>query len=101
MDWDQSFQQAVDEIAAWLPNLIGALVILLVGYLVARVVSRIVRRALSAAGADRVIANGTAGAYAERLAPGVKPSSVLATSRSGSSSARRSCWPSAPSGSTR
>ena len=42
------------EIAAFLPNLAGALAILVVGYLVAKIVSAVVRRLLAVVGFDRL-----------------------------------------------
>ena len=42
------------EIAAFLPNLAGALVILVLGYLVAKIASAVVRRLLAAVGFDRL-----------------------------------------------
>ena len=43
-----------NEIAGFLPNLAGALVILILGYLVARIASAVVRRLLAAVGFDRL-----------------------------------------------
>ena len=42
------------EIAAFFPNLVGALVILVVGYIVAKIASAVVRRLLSVVGFDRL-----------------------------------------------
>jgi len=54
-------------IAHWIPQFIGALLILLIGYIVSRSVEGIVRKALSAAGFDKVLTKGTAGSYIERV----------------------------------
>ena len=43
-----------NEIAGFLPNLVGALVILVVGYVVAKIASAVVRRLLAAIGFDRL-----------------------------------------------
>ena len=77
VDVGNSVQQALDKFFAWVPNLLGALVILIIGYIVAKVVAAAVRRGLSAAGADRALASGTAGEYKERFAPNVQPSGVV------------------------
>jgi hypothetical protein len=77
-DISQSLQRASDEFFAWLPKLVGALVILLIGWLIARFVSRIVRKALRSAGADRALASGRAGAYKKQFAPSLEPSDVIA-----------------------
>ena len=78
-DLSQSLQRASDEFFAWLPRLVGALVILLIGWFVARLVARIVGRALQSAGADKALTNGRAGAYKEQFAPSLQPSGVIAT----------------------
>lgn len=51
----------------WLPNLIGALVILIVGYFIAKVVGNIVGRVLKKAGLDKTLKQGQAGAWVEKL----------------------------------
>jgi hypothetical protein len=76
-DLSQSLQRASDEFFAWLPKLVGALVILLIGWLVARFVSRIVRKALQSAGADKALASGRAGTYKQQFAPSLEPSGVI------------------------
>lgn len=54
---------------AWLPHLIGALVVLIVGYLVAKVVGKLVARLLHGAGLDRTVHGGTGGSFIQRLVP--------------------------------
>ena len=77
-DIGDSFQRALDEFFAFLPNLLGALVILVLGWIVARLVARLVESGLRAAGADRALASGTAGEYKQRVAPGVQVSALVA-----------------------
>jgi hypothetical protein len=74
-----SLQRASDEFFTWLPRLVGALVILLIGWLIARFVSRIVRSALRSAGADKALASGRAGEYKQQFAPSLEPSGLIAT----------------------
>jgi Conserved TM helix len=77
-DVGDSIQQALDEFFAFLPNLLGAIVILIVGFIVAKVVAALVRRGARAVGTDRALATGTAGEYKQRIAPRLQPSDVLA-----------------------
>ncbi len=77
-DVGDSVQRGIDVFFTWLPSLLGALVILVIGYIVARVVAGLVRRGLRAAGADRALASGRAGEYKQRFAPGLHPSGVVA-----------------------
>ncbi|MBA2359369.1 MAG: transporter [Actinobacteria bacterium] len=77
-DIGDSFQRALNELFAFLPNLIGALLILVVGYFIAKAVESLVRRGLRAVGTDRAVATGTAGDYKQRFAPDVQPSQLIA-----------------------
>jgi len=76
-DVGDSFQQAMDEFFAFLPNLLGAIVILIIGWIVARLVGRLVESGLRSVGADRALATGTAGEYRERIAPAFQPSRLI------------------------
>jgi hypothetical protein len=78
-DIGDSLQRSSDTFFAWLPSLVGALVLLVVGWLIARVVSRLARTGLRAAGADRVLASGRAGELKQQVAPRLQPSGVVAT----------------------
>ena len=57
----------VTTIARWLPSLLGALIVLLIGYLIAKAVEGLARRGLRAAGFDRLLHKGTGGSYIERV----------------------------------
>ena len=76
-DVGDSFQRAMNEFFAFLPNLLGAIVILLIGLIVAKVVSGLVRQGLRAVGTDRALATGTAGEYKQRFAPSLHVSSLI------------------------
>jgi mechanosensitive ion channel-like protein len=78
-DVSDSFQGTLDEIFAFLPNLVGALFLLIIGWIVAKVVAGLVRRGLRSAGADRALATGRAGEYRERFSPDLQPSGVIGT----------------------
>lgn len=67
MDIGNSVEQGFDTFFAWLPNLVGALVILLVGWIVARVVKSLVVRGLRGVGLDGMITKGRVGEYVTRV----------------------------------
>jgi hypothetical protein len=74
-----SLQRASDEFFAWLPKLVGALVILLIGWLIARAIARIVKKALQSGGADRALEQGKVGTFKQQYAPHTHPSGVIST----------------------
>jgi mechanosensitive ion channel-like protein len=76
-DIGDSVQRGANEIGAWVPNLIGALLILLVGYIVARVVSGLVRRVLHRAGFDRTLHAGQGGRLVQKVTS--SPSKLVST----------------------
>jgi hypothetical protein len=79
VDVGASLQRALDNLIGFLPNLIGFLIILAIGYIVARVVKGVVTRLLEKIGTDRAIHTGPTGEYVNRVAPGLKPSPVIGT----------------------
>ena len=74
-----SLQRGLDNLIGFLPNLIGFLIILAIGYVIARVVKSVVTKLLERIGADRAMHTGSTGEYVNRVAPGFKPSSVVGT----------------------
>ena len=72
-----SLQQALDAFFGFLPNLLGFLVILVIGYIVARVVKGILTKVLQKAGLDRALHSGQTGQYVEKLSPGASPSKLI------------------------
>jgi hypothetical protein len=72
-----SVQQGLDKLFAFLPRLVGFVLVLLIGYIVARVVKAIVTKALDRVGLDRALHTGQAGEYVNRVAPDVRPSSTI------------------------
>ena len=72
-----SVQQALDSFFGFLPNLLGFLVILVIGYIVARVVKGILIKVLEKAGLDRALHSGQTGEYVEKLSPGASPSRLV------------------------
>src|SRR5919109_5452206 len=74
-----SLQRGLDNLIGFLPNLIGFLIILFIGYIVSRVVKGIVTKIMEKIGADRALHTGSTGEYVNRVAPGFKPSSTVGT----------------------
>ena len=72
-----SLQGASDSFFAFLPKLVGFLVILLIGYVVARVAKGIVTRVLQKVELDRALHSGQAGQYVERVSPGASPARLI------------------------
>jgi len=77
VDVGDSVQRGLDNLIGFLPNLIGFLIILAIGYVIARVVKGIVTRLLEKIGTDRAMHTGSTGEYVNRAAPGFKPSSAV------------------------
>jgi len=72
-----SLQQALDSFFGFLPNLLGFLVILFIGYIVARVVKGILTKVLSKVGLDKALHSGQTGQYVEKVSPGASPSKLV------------------------
>lgn len=73
----QSLQRGLDSLIGFIPNLIGFLVILLIGYVIARVIRAVVSTLLEKVGLDRALSGSPAGAYVERASPGARPSRLV------------------------
>ena len=78
MDIGDSFQNTTDGIFDFLPNVLGFLVILLVGFFIAKVVGGIVRTLLEKVNVDRKLGESSAGKYVDAVLPGASPSSGVA-----------------------
>ena len=78
MDIEASFQRALDRFFEFLPNLLGFLVILIVGYIIARLVAAGVRKLLEKVELDRRMHDANAHTYVDRVLPGASASSGLA-----------------------
>ena len=70
-----SVERAFVVFFAWLPALIGALAVLLIGYFVAKAVGKLVWRAAQRAGLDRTLHRGPGGSVIEKIAS--SPSRLL------------------------
>jgi hypothetical protein len=72
-----SVQQGLDSLIGFLPNILGFLVILLIGYVVAKVVKGVVAKVLEKVGLDRTLHNSDAGQYVEKVSPGASPARLI------------------------
>jgi hypothetical protein len=72
-----SVQEGLDNFFAFVPRLVGFLLILLIGYIVARVVKGILTKVLERVGLDRALHTGSTGQYVNQVAPDVKPSRTI------------------------
>jgi hypothetical protein len=73
----QSLQRGLDAVIAFIPNLVGCLIILLVGYVIARLVKAAATKLLETGGLDRALSGSRAGSYVERVSPGARPSRLV------------------------
>ena len=74
-----SVQQGLDSFFAFIPRLLGFLIVLAIGWIVARIVRTVVTKALAKVGLDRALHSGTTGRYVDRVAPDTSPSRVIGT----------------------
>jgi Mechanosensitive ion channel, conserved TM helix len=72
-----SLQNGLDAFIGFLPNLIGFLVILIVGFIIARIVKGIVAKGLEKLGVDKALHSGQMGQYVEKISPGASPSRLV------------------------
>jgi hypothetical protein len=72
-----SVDRAFTVFFAWVPALIGAIVVLLIGYIVAKIVGKIVARVTQSAGLDRVLHSGPGGSMVAKVVS--RPSLFLGT----------------------
>ena len=70
---------ALDTIFSFLPKLIAALAILIVGYIIARIIRSVITRVLDRVGLDKRLGSTKAGEYMKRFAPSGSVSKLIAT----------------------
>ena len=63
----RSVQRALDVLFEFLPALVGALIILVIGYFVARLVGRLLSSGLKRAGFDRTLTSGSSGGWVQKV----------------------------------
>jgi hypothetical protein len=79
VDISDSLQRGLDELIAFLPRLVGFLIILLIGWLIARAVKALLVKGLQGIGVDRALSSGSAGPYVDRVMPDARPSELIGT----------------------
>jgi hypothetical protein len=99
VDISSSLQRGVNEIFAFIPEFIAAVLLLIVGYFVAKIIGNIVARVLGRAGLDRTLHGAQGGDWVRRVTS--SPSRLVGKLASGPSSSAPSRSPSPCSGSTR
>jgi len=72
-----SVQQGLDNFFAFVPRLVGFLLILLIGYIIARVVKGVLSKVLERVGLDHALHNGPTGQYVNKVAPDARPSRTI------------------------
>jgi hypothetical protein len=72
-----SVQQALDSFFGFLPNILGFLVILFVGYIIAKIAKKAIATILQKVGIDRALHSSDAGQYVERVSPGASPANLI------------------------
>jgi Conserved TM helix len=72
-------QNGWNQLVGFIPNIIGFLVILLIGYLVAKLVKAAATKLLQKLGVDRALHSSDAGQYVERVSPGASPARLIAS----------------------
>ena len=77
MDIGNSVERGFTEFFAWLPAVLGALAILVIGYFVAKAVSGLVWRALQRAGFDQTLHAGQGGSFVQKVTS--SPSRLVGT----------------------
>jgi Conserved TM helix len=78
VDLSDSLQQGLDSLIGFIPNLIGFLLILVVGYVLAKIVKSVVAKLLDKFRLDEHLHSGQTGEYVEKVSPGASPSRLIA-----------------------
>ncbi len=73
----QSLQSAFTTFVNYLPQLIGALIVLLVGYLIAKILDKVITKGLQKARLDHRLTSNSGGRYVEKVSPGGSPSALV------------------------
>jgi hypothetical protein len=73
----QSLQKGLDGLIGFIPNLVGFLAILIIGFLIARVVKAVLAKVLEKVGLDKALHDSQAGQYVERVSPDARPSRLI------------------------
>ncbi|WP_344341452.1 mechanosensitive ion channel family protein, partial [Streptomyces rhizosphaericus] len=77
MDIGNSFANATDGVFAFLPSLLGFLLLLIIGFVVAKVVAKVVKTVLDRLGLDQKLRESEANDYVEKVLPGASPANGI------------------------
>jgi hypothetical protein len=77
VDASASVQRGLNEVVAFVPELLACIAIIVIGYFVAKLLARLVTRALERAGFDRFLHDGTAGSWIRKVT--VRPAALVGT----------------------
>ena len=77
VDIAASLQQALNTFFAFIPRLLGFLIVLGIGFIIAKVVKTVVVKLLQKVGLDRALHSGSVGQHVNKAAPDLSPSRVL------------------------
>src|SRR3954464_3901077 len=73
----QSLQNAFTTFLSYVPNVIGALLVLIIGYIIARLLRAGISRLLRRAHVDDKLTHGRGGEYVSRFSPKGRPSQLV------------------------
>jgi Conserved TM helix len=73
----QSLQNAFTTFLSYVPNVIGALLVLIIGYIIARLIRAGISRLLRTVRVDEKLTHGSGGEYVARFSPQGKPSQLV------------------------
>ena len=77
VSFGDSVQQGLNSLIGFIPNLLGALLILLIGYVIAKLVKTALDKVLEKVGLDRALSDSDAGQYVEKISPDSQPSHLI------------------------
>lgn len=77
MDIETSFRNALDSVIGFLPNLLGFLLLLIIGFVIAKLVSKLVGKALEKLGVDNRLQQSSAERYIDPFLPGASMSRAI------------------------
>ena len=75
----QALESAFTTFVSYLPKILGALVVLIVGYIIARLIRTGIQKLLQRVGLDHRLTEGQVGQYVERFSPQGSPSRLVGT----------------------
>lgn len=79
LDILQSLENAFTVFVSYLPRILGALVVLIVGYIIARLIRTAITKLLNRFGLDDRLTHGQGGEYVERFSPQGSPARLVGT----------------------